>query len=329
MMIRTSSLLDVSLLLNLDQVLEKIEQHLHLPTPVLQINHPLFEQKKVDCFVKRDELIHPDLCGNKWRKLKYNFQEAISKSCSGVITYGGMYSNHLVAVAAAGHFAELPTCGIIRSYQPDPNNPTIKKLLSYGMKLEYVTPANYRRKEKDDVVSEILARHKDYFVIPEGGTNDLALKGVEESINEIDCFDYSHIVIGLGTGGTLAGVLKATRDYNTKVIAVSPFKGAVDDIEGFHLLSVDDRERLEVVGSVIDVRFGGYHEDITDYIDRFKSLHDIDLDPVYTVKVMMTIDDLLSKDYFPHGSRIMVLHTGGLQGIEGYHYQYRKRLSAK
>lgn len=310
-------------------MLDKIEQHLLLPTPVSQIRPPLCKPRDISVFIKRDELIHPDLCGNKWRKLKYNFDDAFRKNSPGIITYGGMYSNHLVAVAAAGHLAGLATCGIVRSYKVDTDNPTIQKLLGCGMQLEYVNPADYKEKEKNDVISEIISRYKDYYLIPEGGTNELALRGVGEVIKEIDYYNFSHIVVGLGTGGTLAGVLQATRDYKTKVVAVSSFKGVVNDIEGFRFLNNEDQKRLDVVASSLDVRFGGHHIDIIDYIKSFKSAHNIELDPVYTVKVMMTLEDLVSKDYFPKGSNVLVLHTGGLQGVAGYNYQYRKKLQAK
>lgn len=310
-------------------MLHKIEQHLLLPTPVSQISHTLYNQKEISVSIKRDELIHQDICGNKWRKLKYNLKEAIKKNSPGIITYGGMFSNHLVAVAAAGYYAGLATRGIVRSYNPDLDNPTIQKLLSLGMQLEYVSPIDYKEKEESKIINEIIRRHKDFFVIPEGGTNELSLNGVTESITEIKDYNFSHILVGLGTGGTMAGVLRATRDYKTKVIAVSPFKGAITDIEGFSLISDNDHKRLEVVPSCLDVRFGGYHSEIIDYIEDFKSTHDITLDPIYTVKVMMTLDDLVAKDYVPKGSNVLVLHTGGLQGVEGYYYQYRKKLKTQ
>ncbi len=308
-------------------MLEKIEQHLNLPTPVSNITHPLYDQKRVSCFIKRDDLIHPKLCGNKWRKLKYNFEHALSESYKGVITFGGMYSNHLVAVAAAGFYADILTCGIVRSYKEDSNNPTIQTLLQFGMKLEYVHPDHYKNKEQSGVIKRIMGRYKDYYVIPEGGTNELGIKGVSELIEEIDDFDFTHVVLGLGTGGTMAGVLKGTEIYKTKVIVISPFKGAVDNLKGFQYLIDEHKERLEIVPSSLDARFGGYHRDIIAYIKEFEATQKMSLDPVYTVKMMMTMDDLVSKDYFPKGSKVLVLHTGGLQGIDGYNYQYRKKLS--
>lgn len=310
-------------------MLEKIEQQLTLPTPISPIINFLYNQKEVSCFLKRDELIHPHLCGNKWRKLKYNFKHALSKDYAGVITFGGMYSNHLLAVAAAGFYSGLPTCGLVRSYKEDLDNPTIQLLKHLQMKLEYVHPDAYKNKEGDDSVMHTINLYKNYYIIPEGGTNELAIRGVSELIEEIKEFDYTHMVLGLGTGGTMAGILKGTRPYRTKVIAVSPFKGLVDDLEGFQYLNDEDRSRLEILPSSLNIRFGGYHSDLISYISSFEKTHKVSLDPVYTVKVMMTLDDLISKDYFPKGSKLLVLHTGGLQGIKGYHYQYRKKLDAQ
>ncbi len=306
-------------------MLASLERHLRLPTPVTPIVDEDHKNKDVTCYIKRDELIHPQICGNKWRKLKYNFQAVKKGNYKGILSYGGMYSNHLLAIAAAGNVTDIPTVGVIRSYAPDDDNPTIQTLRDYNMQLEYVHPTNYKNKETSPYIKEIIDRYDNYYVIPEGGTNILALKGVIEMIHEIEDFSFTHVVVGLGTGGTLAGVMKGTKGFGTKVIGISPFKGKIEKLAGLSMIDTEDISRLELLGSALTVKFGGYHKDITNYINSFKMNHNITLDPVYTVKVMMTVDVLIKEDYFPYGSKILVIHTGGIQGVAGYNYQYRNK----
>ncbi len=319
-------------------MLKKIEQHLLLPSPIQDISQYFAEPIGIEIHIKRDELIHPHVCGNKWRKLKYNLLEALNQGSNGLISYGGMYSNHLVAIAAAGSLLGIKTVGIVRSYKEDDENPTIQLLKGYRMKLIYVAPPEYKLKEESPIIQSIIETHSDCFLIPEGGTNELALKGVEEMIAEVrlQCelstpttFRFSHIITGLGTGGTCLGVLRAvlSSSSDTKVIAVSPFKGDTYDMSGISFITDKEKENLEIIPSAIKTRFGAYHKEIHDYILSFKKDTDIALDPIYTAKVMMTAEQLVKEDYFPKGSKVLVIHTGGLQGISGYEYQYKVDLS--
>ena len=310
-------------------MLRLVEQELRLPTPTDCLSTSFTCKFDCDLFIKRDDLIHPLICGNKWRKLKYNLAKASDQKNKIIVTFGGMYSNHLVAVAVAGFLIGIPTLAIIRSYKKDVNNPTIKILRDYNMKLEFVDPYVYKTKENHPKIQSILRIYPNHYLIPEGGSNTLAFRGVSEMMEEIsnDNLDYSHILVGIGTGGTLAGIAKFLSDSAIKIIGVSPFKGPVNNIVGLHSLTKSEWRNVVIINSVPETRFGSFDNRIVSYIKKFYSETDILLDPIYTAKVMMTVESLLEKNYFAPGSRILIIHTGGIQGIKGYEYQYNCDLS--
>jgi len=305
--------------------LQKLESVLTLPTPVEPLVLDAAFKSGCKLFIKRDDLIHPHICGNKWRKLKYNITEALIIKATGLLTYGGAFSNHLVAVAASGSYLGMPTVGIIRSYNSDLDNATIDILNSHGMQLEFVHPDIYKVKGGHPDMTRLLSKYPHHYHIPEGGTNDHAIRGVMEMVEELNLDEskFTHIVVGLGTAGTLAGISHALSDYpDIQLLGISPFKGAVDDLEGFKYLSEPMKDRITILPHVPPTKFGAFSNQMVDYIKCFYNATGIKLDPVYNVKVMQTLETLLDRGYFKEGSKILVVHTGGLQGIPGYEQRY-------
>lgn len=299
-----------------------IETQLALPSPVERFAYLSDANYRVD--IKRDDLIHPHICGNKYRKLKYNLARAIKQEAQVLISCGGIFSNHLVAVAAAGHLLGIRTKGLIRGYRMDNNNPTIQILKSYKMELELVDPGLFDSVCKSH--EDECALSSENFWIPMGGTNELALKGIIEGIEEVkDLASYDYIFCAVGTGGLLAGLIKACISKDINVVGVSPFKKAFDDLEIFNFLSNDERVDINIIPSVPLTRFGAWHSSIDECIKEVFSLTGVHLDPIYTAKVVLTIQDQIRRVLIPKDSKILIIHSGGLQGYAGYQYRYEKK----
>ncbi|MBP6732704.1 MAG: pyridoxal-phosphate dependent enzyme, partial [Chitinophagales bacterium] len=175
-------------------------------SPIQKIEDSLLLQKGVSLYIKRDDLIHPLVQGNKWRKLKYNLLNAREEGQHTLVTFGGYYSNHIYATAAAAKLFNFKAIGIIRGEEPVVKSETLQFALAQGMQLVYVERATYDRKEDDSFIGELKMRYGPFYYVPEGGTNLLALKGVSEIINEIE-IDFDVICTACGTGGTLAGLV--------------------------------------------------------------------------------------------------------------------------
>lgn len=280
-----------------------------LPTPVDEIFDPLLDAKGVRLLVKRDDLIHPQVSGNKWRKLKYNLLEARRLGYSRLLTFGGAYSNHIRAVAAAGYLTGLETVGVIRGEEHLPLNPVLEYACKLGMRLEYISRSDYREKYSERVLKPLLERYEPCYLVPEGGTNPLAVQGMQEMVAEID-IDYDYICCACGTGGTLAGIVAGLagrrRALGVVVLKGGGFlKGEVDRL----LESTHDNYSL-----LLDYHFGGYarqSRELLSFIGDFSAKHRIPLDPVYTGKLFYAVWDLLKQGYFAPGSCVVVLHTGG------------------
>ncbi|MEP7128682.1 MAG: pyridoxal-phosphate dependent enzyme [Chitinophagales bacterium] len=281
-------------------------------TPLQQLSDPLFEEKHVVVFMKRDDLIHPQISGNKWRKLKYNLQEAREKNYQTLLTFGGAYSNHIYAVAAAGKEFGFKTIGIIRGEKVLPLNQTLSFASDHGMMLQFISREDYRQKENDDFIEKLRHEFGNFYLLPEGGTNTLAVKGCKEIVDEIS-IPYDYICTAVGTGGTLAGLI-AGSNHQLHVVGFSVLKGMMDIEEK------TERLLFEFCGARFsnwtinhDYHFGGYakaNEELFTFIDQFKDQHHITLDPVYTGKMMFGIYDLIRKDYFSKHATIIALNTG-------------------
>ncbi len=293
-----------------------------------QIFLPELEGKNIQLFIKREDKIHPDVSGNKFRKLKYNLVKAIQQKKQMVLTFGGAYSNHILATAAAGNINNLKTVGIIRGDELGndlestlTSNPTLQKSADYGMQFEFISRERYREKYDPTFLKSLEEKFGDFHLIPEGGTNELAVQGCEEILtNDDEQFDY--ICCCVGTGGTLSGLICSSKHYQ-KIIGFPALKG--NFLKEEVAKRVHRRENWKLMN---EYHFGGYakfSDGLIHFINRFKAQTDIPLDPIYTGKMMFGILDMIEKDQFSKNAKILVIHTGGLQGIEGFNKMLEKK----
>lgn len=279
--------------------------------------------RNIALFIKREDLIHPFVSGNKFRKLKYNLLQANAENHDTLVTFGGAFSNHIAAVAYAGKENGFRTIGIIRGEELSDKideNPTLRFANECGMQFEFITREAYRQKDEDVFLSLLREQFGAFYLIPEGGTNDLAVKGCEEILQEEDRqFDY--ICCAVGTGGTVSGIINSALPHQ-KVLGFPALKGDFlkDEIRNF---ASDGNWEL-----ITDYHFGGYgkvNAELIAFINEFYGAYAIPLDPVYTGKMVFGVMDLIAKDYFPENSRILMVHTGGIQGIQGMNIRLKNK----
>ncbi|RKT01458.1 1-aminocyclopropane-1-carboxylate deaminase/D-cysteine desulfhydrase [Chryseobacterium defluvii] len=278
--------------------------------------------KNVRLFIKREDLIHPQISGNKYWKLFYTTNRYVDKKPqnSRLITFGGAYSNHIAAVSAAGKLLDIPTVGIIRGDELRDKwreNPTLMFASRNGMNFRFITREEYRHKEK---LTEFLqAEFPDALMVPEGGTNEEAVEGVKMMLND-ETKDFDYLCTAVGTGGTIAGISKFCEE-NQKVIGCTVV--ADSSLEN-KILELTFRKNF----NLIDSDFGGYgkiKDENIRFINDFKVKYGIPLEPVYTGKMMQKVFELMDEGYFPENSKILCFHTGGLQGIEGANLLLKKQ----
>lgn len=295
--------------------------YLPVEVPLQEIIDSVLEEKALRVFVKREDLIHPNISGNKWRKLYYNLKKAKEEGCKTLVTFGGAYSNHIAATAAAGKEFGFNTIGIIRGEEHLPLNTTLQYAKDCGMELRYIDRAAYREKGTIEFQERYLNELRSYYLIPEGGTNKLAVKGCEEILDDLEN-DFDFVCCACGTGGTISGIINSLKPHQ-KAIGFPALKGAgflEDDIKTYV-----NNSKWELN---LDYHFGGYakvNSDLIEFINAFKKKHKIPLDPIYTGKMMFGLWDLIEKDYFRRGSKIVVIHTGGLQGVEGMNERLKNK----
>jgi 1-aminocyclopropane-1-carboxylate deaminase len=270
--------------------------------------------------VKREDLSDPRFGGNKWRKLKYNLARAREQDKDTLLTFGGAWSNHVYATAAAGDRFGFSTIGIIRGEANRPLNPTLQFAHDCGMQLVYVDRKTYRDKTSTGFIEELHERYGDFYLLPEGGSNRLARKGCAEIVSEIrDAFDL--VTVACGTGATLAGMITAL-SASQHAAGFAVLKGAdflLDDVAG--MLAENGCCGRADWHIETGYHFGGYAKtapELFSFIRRFKSDFGIELDAVYTGKMFYGLFDLIQKGVFERGTRIIAVHSGGLQGNAGF-----------
>jgi 1-aminocyclopropane-1-carboxylate deaminase len=265
--------------------------------------------------IKREDLLHPFISGNKFRKLKYNLLQAKAENQKTVLTFGGAYSNHIAAVAYAGKEQGFKTIGVIRGDELGDKiaeNPTLQFAQECGMQFEFVTREAYRFKTEPDFIANLQQKFGSFYLVPEGGTNEYAIKGCEEILTEEDAkFDY--VCCAVGTGGTISGIINSALPHQ-KVLGFPALKGDFlkDEIRKFAT-----NKNWELIN---DYHFGGYgkvNEELVQFINQFYKQTQVPLDPIYTGKMVFGVIDLIQKNYFPDNAKILLIHTGGLQGIQG------------
>jgi len=289
------------------------------PIPYQTVDLPELRRQNIRLVVKRLDKIHPEIQGNKWYKLKYNLEEALQQGYHRVLTFGGAYSNHIHATAAAAKQVGLEAIAVIRGEENLPLNPTLMDAQAAGMKLHYVSRTAYREKTSPEFIESLRNTYGNFYLIPEGGTNALAVEGTKEILEGGD-FDFDLITTAIGTGGTMAGLL-ASAGLAQTILGFSTLKGNFMNHQIQLLL-----EKLEInpickYQIINDYHFGGYGKhkaELVEFINDFNHQTGIPLDPLYTGKMMFGLLDMIEKEMIPEGSRILTLHTGGLQGIRGF-----------
>ena len=295
------------------------------PSPITRLGSPLLDEFQIELWVKRDDLLQPAgdhrFCGNKVRKLKYNLQAARQEGFDQLLTFGGAYSNHVAAVARAGQVYGFRTIGVIRGEPHDILNPSLAQASQDGMQLHYLDRETYRQKNSLVVLDQLLNIFGKSYILPEGGTNELALRGCVELATEIENQlegwpDY--LAAACGTGGTLAGLIRGCAGQS-QLLGVSSLKGNWMPKEITKLLGENHAFTNWKVLS--QYHFGGYAKfppPLRAFTQEFTARHEITLDPVYTSKLFYGMLDQIRKGFFPKGSKVVVVHSGGLQGWKGF-----------
>jgi 1-aminocyclopropane-1-carboxylate deaminase len=287
------------------------------------VNHPLFLHHNVNVQIKRDDLLHNIVSGNKWRKLKYNLKHLVQQKYQGAISFGGSYSNHIHAFAFACYQQNIPCIGVIRGEQQYQNNYTLTWARHWGMTCHFVDRKTYRRRFEPDFLTELQKQYPNHFIVPEGGSNHLAIQGVGETVFELtQQTAFDSLITPVGSGGTLAGLIAgdSLQQQQHKVLGIAVLKQAeylqqeITKLLPEHAKSHNDWQLLT------DLHRGGYAkfsaEDAARIIE-FSQQTQLPFEPVYSGKMLLGFLDLLAQGYFHANERIVLLHTGGMQGLGG------------
>ena len=270
-----------------------------------------FSTKEIGVDILRLDLLHPVVSGNKWFKLQYYLQDAINTGKTTIASFGGAYSNHLVATAFAAKEAGLESVGYIRGESSTPLSPTLLDAKKYGMKLVFVDRDRYRRKA--EMIQEI--NDSSLYWIMEGGYGILGAKGASDILLQTDTTSYTHILCSVGTGTMMAGLVKSAHAHQ-QVIGISALKNnsaLIDDVRA--LLNNDESKKQFSI--LHDYHFGGYAkhpENLLRFMQQTWLAEHLPTDIVYTSKLLFAVKDLVGKGHFTPGSRILLIHSGGLQG---------------
>ena len=273
--------------------------------------------------IKREDLIHPRVSGNKFRKLKYIFQEIKKEEVSALLTFGGAFSNHLAASAYAGNNSGVHTIGIVRGDEWKKKiheSATLNYCASQGMELHCISRDIYTQKEQAPIVTNLMKKIPRLRIIPEGGTEPLAVKGCLEILQSED-LNFDVICSSVGTGGTIAGLVNSSND-NQNLIGFN----ALNNTE--IVRTIEELTNKKNWSIENDYTFGGYAKikpTLISFMNDFYQQYRIPLDPIYTGKMVFGIFDLIKKDKWPWGKKILIIHTGGLQGVEGMNVQLQRK----
>ncbi len=279
------------------------------------VNQPLDIQfaHNIRLFIKREDLLHPQISGNKFRKLKYNLMAARKDGFKTLLTFGGAYSNHIAAVAAAGHAFGFRTIGIIRGEELADkinSNSTLSLAQQHGMQFKFISRSDYRLKTTFQFIQQLKSEVGEFYLIPEGGTNALAVQGCREILTEHDKQQFDYVCCAVGTGGTIAGVIESSLDQQT-ILGFPALKG------DFLQAEIEQWTQKTNWKLINHYHCGGYAKTtpaLLNFVKEFKQTTTIEIEPIYTGKMLFGLFDLIEKGYFPANSQILAIHTGGLQG---------------
>ena len=283
-------------------------QNMQLPDiskiTVDKIQSPSFSKKGIELEILRLDKIHPIISGNKWFKLKYHLENYHKGSYKGILTFGGNWSNHIVAAACACFQQKIPSIGIIRGEKPAKLSYSLQQAMNFNMKLEFISRELYKQKSKNEFIQKIKTEYPGFYIIPEGGAGVEGEKGAGEIMNLVNNQAYTHIACAVGTATMFNGISKAISP-NQQVMGIVILKG-------WEELVHESSKNI-----FCDYHFGGYaryNPLLIEFMNNFYRQTEIPTDFVYTGKMVFAIYDLLKKDYFPDGSKILMIHSGGLQG---------------
>ena len=273
--------------------------------------------------MRREDLIHPYISGNKFRKLKYNLLQAKSENQQTLLTFGGAFSNHVAATAFAGKEQGFKTIGIIRGDELRNKifeNPTLQFAQECGMQFKFITREAYRRKTEADFIENLKHEFGDFYLVPEGGTNEFAVKGCEEILSKEDS-EFDFVCCSVGTGGTISGIINSLSPHQ-KVLGFPALKGDFlkEDIRKF-----TRKDNWEIITAYHFRGYGKVNQELITFINQFYIENKIPLDSIYTAKMVFGVMDLISKNYFPENSKILLIHTGGIQGNAGMNLKLKAK----
>jgi len=292
-----------------------------IPSPIKKISLQGCEQNNLNIFIKRDDQIHAVVCGNKWRKLKYNLKHILENNTSQVVSFGGAWSNHLHALGYCCKQLEIELIAIIRGEESNTPSAMLIDLMDWGAKIKWISRSEYRLKTDPQWLQNLSNNYPNSILIPEGGSNALGMIGITELAKELmnqfpEGIDY--VCTAVGSGGTIAGLIRGFQHTSTTVIGIPVVKGVdqlnrtIDKLLGNHELT-----RWQLMAGYECGGYAKYGEQLAQYIKHFKQQHDILLEPIYTAKLLSAVEDLIQKQFFKPDSTIVILHSGGLQGLRG------------
>ncbi|QLE56840.1 1-aminocyclopropane-1-carboxylate deaminase/D-cysteine desulfhydrase [Nostoc sp. TCL26-01] len=296
------------------------------PPPTQKINHQLASNLGIELSVLRLDLMHPWVNGNKWFKLKYNLFAAKERNYTTLLTFGGAYSNHIFATAAAGNLLGFRTIGVIRGEERLPLNPTLSFAVQQGMQLVYLNRETYRQRHTSALQADLQQRFGQVFIIPEGGSNLDGVRGCMEILSQVN-MEFNHVCLACGTATTLTGIT-LTLNSKQRLLGFPVLKNGeflVHDINNLlkeYLASGLPKPRSSLASweLVCHYHFGGYakvNDELLLFSREFTKTYGIPLDYLYTAKMFYGVMDLLQQGYFTRGDRLLLIHTGGLQGNAG------------
>ena len=287
-----------------------------------EINLPSLKKYNVNIFVKREDLIHPIISGNKFRKLKYNIEKAIKDKKDEIISFGGAYSNHLLALAFIGKLSNLKTIGIIRGEELKQKklNSTLKRCKDFGMKFIFISRNEYKKRNEIKYINSLKVKFRNAFIVPEGGTNYLGVKGCEEILNKEDSF-FDVICCPVGSGGTISGLINSKNNVQ-KILGFSALKDSKIKNVITKFVNNNDWKVFD------DMFFRGYSKvdyDLVNFINKTYDQTGILFDPIYNSKMLFQIIYMISNDKWPYGKNILLINTGGIQSIDEINLRLKKK----
>lgn len=298
-------------------------KNFQLPSGEQEVPFQILNEKGIDLFIKRDDLIHDEVSGNKWRKLKWNIRNALQSGRDTLLTFGGAHSNHIAATAAAAKMHDMRSIGIIRGEEADFNNPTLRKAQENGMKIHAISRSEFKKIEDRDYIEGLRHRFGSFYLIPQGGQNHYGVQGCSEIMSELER-KYHRIFVACGTATTLSGLAMANK-AGSHLYGVSALKGGhflLDTVKVNVRKAFNDAETEETIMDKVhlltDYHFGGYAKvkpELIEFMRNFKNETGVKLDPVYTGKTAFAMTHLAKNAEIKTNEQWLLIHSGGLQGL--------------